>query len=59
MLGALHAKVVDREVPVPVADELVRDREAMESSGTHSLLVGLLAELIETAAGDPSGVVAA
>jgi chromate reductase len=49
VLGALHAKVIDRELPVPAADELVRDREAMESSGTHSLIVGLLAELLEEA----------
>jgi chromate reductase, NAD(P)H dehydrogenase (quinone) len=45
--NALHAKVVDREVPVPMADEIVRDPEALESSGTHSLLVGLFAELLD------------
>jgi chromate reductase len=47
VLGALGARVVDREVPVPTADEIVRDREKLESSGTHGLIVGLLAELLE------------
>jgi chromate reductase len=47
--AALGARVIDREVPVPAADELVRDAEAMESSGTHSLIVGLLAELLSEA----------
>jgi chromate reductase, NAD(P)H dehydrogenase (quinone) len=45
--GALGARVLDREVPVPTADEIVRDPEALESSGTHSLIVGLLAELLD------------
>jgi chromate reductase len=45
--AALHARVLDREVPVPMADELVRDPEALESSGTRSLIVGLLAELLD------------
>jgi chromate reductase len=45
--SALGARVIDREVPVPTADEIVRDPEALESSGTHSLIVGLLAELID------------
>jgi chromate reductase, NAD(P)H dehydrogenase (quinone) len=49
VLGAIGAKVIDRELPVPMADEIVRDREALESSGTHSLLVGLLAELLDAA----------
>src|ERR671939_1336228 len=49
VLGAIGARVIDRELPVPMADEIVRDREALESSGTHSLLVGLLAELLEEA----------
>jgi hypothetical protein len=30
-----------------MADEIVRDREKLESSGTHSLIVGILAELID------------
>jgi chromate reductase, NAD(P)H dehydrogenase (quinone) len=46
VLAAIGARVVDREIPVPTADEIVRDREKLESSGTHSLMVGLLAELI-------------
>jgi chromate reductase, NAD(P)H dehydrogenase (quinone) len=46
VLAALGARVVDREIPVPTADEIVRDRDALESSGTHSLIVGLLAELL-------------
>ena len=41
--------MIDRELPVPMADEIVRDREKLESSGTHSLLVGLLAELLDAA----------
>src|SRR3954463_11046393 len=49
VLGAIGAKVIDRELPVPMADEIVRDREKLESSGTHSLIVGILAELIEAA----------
>lgn len=47
---ALGARVVDREVPVPVADEIVRDPEKLESSGTHSLIVALLAELLDAVA---------
>ncbi|MEA2436217.1 MAG: hypothetical protein QOF65_773 [Thermoleophilaceae bacterium] len=57
VLGAIGARVIDRELPVPMADEIVRDREKLESSGTHSLMVGLLAELLETAR--PAAVVAA
>ena len=49
VLGAIGARVVDRELPVPMADEIVRDREKLESSGTHSLIVGILAELLEAA----------
>jgi chromate reductase, NAD(P)H dehydrogenase (quinone) len=49
VLGAIGAKVIDRELPVPMADEIVRDREKLESSGTHSLIVGILAELLEEA----------
>jgi chromate reductase, NAD(P)H dehydrogenase (quinone) len=49
VLGAIGARVIDRELPVPMADEIVRDREKLESSGTHSLLVGLLAELLDAA----------
>ena len=47
--AAIGARVIDREVPVPTADEIVRDREKLESSGTHSLIVGILAELLEAA----------
>jgi chromate reductase, NAD(P)H dehydrogenase (quinone) len=57
VLGAIGARVLDRELPVPLADEIVRDREKLEESGTHSLLVGLLAELLEAA--QPAAVVAA
>jgi chromate reductase len=46
VLAAIGARVVDREVPVPTADEIVRDRAKLESSGTHTLIIGLLAELI-------------
>jgi chromate reductase len=48
VLEAIGAKVIDRELPVPLADEIVRDPEKLESSGTHSLIVGILAELLET-----------
>ena len=46
VLAAIGARVVDREIPVPTADEIVRDRDKLESSGTHSLMIGLLAELL-------------
>jgi chromate reductase len=46
VLAAIGARVVDREIPVPTADEIVRDRAKLESSGTHSLMTDLLAELI-------------
>jgi chromate reductase, NAD(P)H dehydrogenase (quinone) len=49
VLGAIGANVIDRELPVPMADEIVRDHEKLEESGIHSTLVGLLAELLETA----------
>jgi chromate reductase len=47
--AALGARVIDRELPVPAADEIVRDRDKLESSGTHSLIVALLAELLASA----------
>jgi chromate reductase len=47
--AALGARVIDRELPVPAADEIVRDRDKLESSGTHSLIVALLAELLAMA----------
>src|SRR5437763_3556875 len=50
VLAALGARVIDREVPVPTADEIVRDREKLESTGTHLLIAGLLAELLGEAA---------
>jgi chromate reductase len=49
VLAAIGARVIDREVPVPTADEIVRDRAKLESTGTHSLIVGLLAELLAEA----------
>ena len=48
-VAVIGAKVLDRELPVPLADEIVRDHEKLESSGTHSLIVGILAELLEAA----------
>jgi chromate reductase, NAD(P)H dehydrogenase (quinone) len=57
VLGAIGARVLDRELPVPMADEIVRDPAKLEESGTHSLLVGLLAELLEMA--QPAETVAA
>jgi chromate reductase len=59
VLGAIGAKVIDRELPVPMADEIVRDREKLESSGTHSLMVGILAELLEASAARAERVSAA
>lgn len=47
--AAIGARVIDRELPVPMANEIVRDWEKLESSGTHSLLVGILAELLAEA----------
>ncbi len=47
VLGAIGAHVIDRELPVPMADEIVSDPEKLEESGTHSLIVGLLAELLD------------
>jgi chromate reductase, NAD(P)H dehydrogenase (quinone) len=49
VLGAIGARVVDRELPVGMADEIVRDPEKLEESGVHSQMVGLLAELLEMA----------
>ncbi len=49
VLATIGARVIDREVPVPTADEIVRDRRKLESSGTNSLIVGLLAELLAEA----------
>jgi chromate reductase len=49
VLKAIGARVIDRELPVPAADEIVRDWEKLESSGTHSQLVGLWADLIDAA----------
>jgi chromate reductase, NAD(P)H dehydrogenase (quinone) len=49
VLSAIGARVLDRELPVPLADEIVRDPAKLEESGTHSLLVGLLAELLDMA----------
>jgi chromate reductase, NAD(P)H dehydrogenase (quinone) len=49
VLSAIGARVVDRELPVPMADEIVRDRAKLEESGIHSTLVGLLAELLQMA----------
>jgi chromate reductase len=56
VLGAIGARVLDRELPVATADEIVRDPQKLESSGTHSLLVGILAELMEQA--EPLGAAA-
>src|SRR3954467_6716635 len=39
VLAAIGARVVDREIPVPTADEIVHDPDKLESSGTHSLMV--------------------
>src|SRR5436305_9578118 len=53
VLAAVGARVVDREVPVPTADEIVRDLEALEASGTHQLIDELLAELVAEPAEEP------
>jgi chromate reductase len=57
VLAAIGARVLDRELPVPMADEIVRDWEKLESSGTHSQIVGLLAELLDE--GRPAAAAAA
>jgi chromate reductase len=57
VLAAIGARVLDRELPVPMADEIVRDWEKLESSGTHSQMVGLLAELLDQ--GRPAAATAA
>ena len=57
VLGAIGARVLDRELPVPMADEIVSDPAKLEESGTHSLIVGLLAELLDMA--EPAESVAA
>jgi hypothetical protein len=43
------AHVLEGELPVGMADEIVRDPEKLEESGIHSQMVGLLAELLEMA----------
>ena len=57
VLAAIGARVLDRELPVPMADEIVRDSEKLESSGTNSQMVGLLAELLDE--GRPAAAAAA
>src|SRR3954464_794391 len=49
VLGAIGARVLDRELPVPMADEIVRDRENQEQDNPVSRIMGLLAELLEAA----------
>jgi chromate reductase, NAD(P)H dehydrogenase (quinone) len=49
VLSAIGARVVDRELPVPTADEIVHDREQLVASGVHSLMAGLLDELTDLA----------
>ena len=49
VLAAIGAQVIDRELPVPMADEIVRDREKLQARGTQSLIVGILAELLDAA----------
>jgi hypothetical protein len=36
-----------------MADEVVRDPEALESSGTHSLIIGLLGEMLAACRATP------
>jgi chromate reductase, NAD(P)H dehydrogenase (quinone) len=48
VLGAIGARVLDRELPVGMADEIVSDPEKLEESGVHSQMVGLLSELLDT-----------
>ena len=49
VLGAIGARVLDRELPVGMADEIVSDPEKLEESGVHSQMVGLLSELLDMA----------
>jgi chromate reductase len=55
--NALHANVVDRELPVPAADEIVRDPDALEESGIHSMIGELFDELLGLAR-EPEGATA-
>lgn len=50
VLAAVGARVIDREVPVPSADEIVSDPEKLESSGTCGLIAALLSDLTTMAA---------
>jgi chromate reductase len=47
VLGAIGARVVDRELPVGMADEIVSDPEKLEESGVQSQMVGLLSDLLD------------
>jgi hypothetical protein len=49
VLRALGARVIDREVPVPAANQIVRDRQELNSSGLHPLIVELLTALLAEA----------
>src|SRR5436305_14831896 len=49
VLGAIGARVVDRELPVPAADEVVGDSAKLEEMGINPLIVELLDDLVEEA----------
>ncbi len=49
VLASIGARVVDAELPVPSAHELLGDPEAVKESGLHEQLDGILAELLAEA----------
>jgi chromate reductase, NAD(P)H dehydrogenase (quinone) len=49
VLGAIGARVVDRELPVPAAHEVVGDPAKLEEMGINPLIGELLEELVEEA----------
>ncbi|MGI8580238.1 MAG: NADPH-dependent FMN reductase [Solirubrobacteraceae bacterium] len=46
VLASIGARVVDAELPVPSAHELLGDPEAVKESGLHEQLDGILAQLL-------------
>lgn len=49
VLGSIGARVVDAELPVPSAHELLGDPEALKDSGLHEQIDGILSELLAEA----------
>ena len=53
MLGALHANVIDEELPVPYADEVFGADGSLADPGLAGQFEELLAELVEAASPAP------